>query len=227
MLDLTDRKAPAPSSAPHAPGPDPSLGDLRFRKLLTDAEWHRLPLAIRRRFSKRLSGGRTVVYTGTIVETEISGAGMILAQLARAIGAPLPISRDIDVPSVVTVTEDVATAGQIWTRLYARRDRFPQVIQSSKQFKGASGLEEHVGGGFGMRLGVETGDSAILFRSQDYFWQAFGRQVSLPRWLAPGALTVGHHELGNGRFAFTLDIVHPWFGRLIQQRGIFEEARVH
>ena len=83
------------------------LGDLRFRALLSEAEWLALPLAIRRRFSKRLAGGSTVVYVGEVIETRMSRAGWLLAQAARLIGGPLPVSRDAHVPSVVTVTEDV------------------------------------------------------------------------------------------------------------------------
>ena len=97
------------------------LGDLRFRALLSEADWLALPHTIRRRFSKRLSGGNTTVYVGEVIETQMSLPGFLLAQAARLIGGPLPVSRDGHVPSVVTVTEDAATNGQHWTRLYARR----------------------------------------------------------------------------------------------------------
>ena len=197
--------------------------DLRFRNLVSADDWGQLPAAVRRRFSKRLAGGRTAVYTGSIVETAMSRTGMAIAQLARLIGGPLPTSRDIGVPSVVTVTEDMATGGQIWTRLYARRAGFPQVIHSSKRFSGETGLEEHVGWGIGMSLRLAIAPDALLFTSARYFWQAGRLRVHLPHWLTPGALTVGHHDLGDGRFAFTLDIVHPWFGTLIHQRAEFRE----
>ena len=41
------------------------LDDHRFRALLPDDEWGRLPLAVWRRFSKRLAGGKTVIVAST------------------------------------------------------------------------------------------------------------------------------------------------------------------
>src|SRR4051794_41770920 len=66
------------------------LDDHRFRALLSDEDWGRLPLAIWRRFSKRFADGETVVYVGEVEEARASRAGWWLAQLARAIGGPLP-----------------------------------------------------------------------------------------------------------------------------------------
>src|SRR3954453_12842335 len=145
---------------PPRPGPGPSaddlqdcfLGDLRFRALLSDEDWQRLPVHTRRRFSKRLAGGGTTVYVGTMVKAWFSRLGAVLAHAARLIGGPLPVGRDIDVPFIVTVTEEMATGGQIWTRICTRRRRFPQVIHSSKRFAGPTGLEEYIG--FGISVGL-------------------------------------------------------------------------
>jgi Domain of unknown function (DUF4166) len=208
----------------HDRQPDDSLGDLRFRALLSESDWAALPLAIRRRFSRRLADGGTVIYAGTVLETRMSRAGWWLAQAVRAIGAPLPISRDYDVPSVVAVTEAMAGGGQVWTRLYARRSGFPQIIHSAKRFAGPTGLEEYVGYGVGMALTVHVVDAALVFRSAGYFVQLFGRRFRLPRWLSPGALAVTHGELPDGWFSFTLDLVHPRFGVLIRQAAVFREA---
>jgi Domain of unknown function (DUF4166) len=202
-----------------------ALGDLRFRALLTDADWCRLPLPIRRRFSKRLSGGETALYVGEILETRLSRTGWLLAQLLRLIGAPLPTARDTGVPSVVTVTEEMATGGQIWTRLYARRRSFPQVIHSSKRFAGRTGLEEYVGYGIGMALTVAVQECALVFRSDGYFLQLLGRRFFLPAWATPGALSVTHAEIGDGRFLFTLEIVHRRLGLLIRQSAAFRECQ--
>src|SRR5262249_30569741 len=109
---------------------DESLGDLRFRALLSEQDWAELPPAIRRRFSHPLAGGGPIGYAGPVVETRMTRVGWRLAQALRPIGAPLPIARDRNVASVVAVTEDLAGGGQVWTRLYARTAGFPQIIHS-------------------------------------------------------------------------------------------------
>jgi hypothetical protein len=209
--------------APRSPEPQPrpELGDFRFRALMGEADWAALPPAIRRRFSKRLAGGQTIVYAGEILESWTSRAGWWLAQAARLIGGPLPVTGDLHVPSVVTVTEDMATGGQIWTRLYARRKGFPQVIHSSKRFAGPTGLEEYVGRGIGMTLTVYARDGALIFRSKNYFLQLFGRR--LPKWMCPGTLYVTHAEVADHKFSFTLQIFHPRFGLLMRQMAMFRE----
>jgi hypothetical protein len=204
--------------------PDATLCDLRFRALLSDDDWKRLPPATRQRFSKRLADGHTAIYVGEVIEISFSRIGWWLAQIARLIGGPLPVSTDTQVPSIVTVTEDAATSGQIWTRIYARRNGFPQVIHSSKRFAGSTGLEEYLGFGIGMALRIVVDGEALLFRSAGYFVQAGRMKFALPAFLTPGALTVTHTDLGGGEFQFTLDIVHPRFGMLVHQSAVFREA---
>ena len=209
--------APAPSN--------PNLhDDFRFHALLPDEEWGRLPLAIWRRFSKRLGDGKTVVYVGEIDEARFSRIGWWLAQIARLIGGPLPTAAETCVPMIVTVTEDAATGGQIWTRICARRQGFPQVIHSSKRFAGPTGLEEYVGYGVSMALRICVEHESLLFRSVGYTLQVGGVRLTLPQWLTPGDLTVTHSDLGGGAFRFTLELVHRRFGTLIRQSAVFREA---
>ncbi len=206
------------------PAPSPTLGDLRFRALLSPEEWAALPAPVRARFSKRLTAGDSVVYVGAVDETRITRAGRLFAQAARLIGGPLPLFDEVGIPAVVTVTEDAPSGGQVWTRMYARRSGFPQVIHSAKRFAGETGLEEYVGRGVGMALTVHVEDGVLLFRSAKYFVQLGARRLRIPAFLVPGALTVTHKELGAGRFLFGLDIVHPLFGPIIHQTAIFREA---
>jgi len=200
------------------------LSDLRFRTLIRDADWAALSPSIRRRFTQRLAGGNTIVYSGEVVETQLSRAGWWLAQALRVIGSPLPLSTDARVPSVVTVTEDMAKGGQVWTRLYARRSGFPQIIHSAKRFAGPTGLEEYVGYGIGVALTVHVDDGALVFRSDGYFLHVMGLRVRLPRWLTPGKLSVTHAELSEGEFSYTLELTHPRLGLLVRQLAWFRET---
>src|ERR1700676_739954 len=117
---------------------------------------------------------------------------------------------------IVTVTEDAASGGQIWTRICARREGFPQVIHSAKRFAGPTGLEEYVGFGVTMALLISVANEALCFRSAGYTLQ-------LPEWLTPGDLMVTHADLGGGTFRFTLEIIHPRFGTLVRQSAVFKE----
>jgi hypothetical protein len=210
------------------PAPKPSsdilLDDNRFHALLSDADWGRLPLSIWRRFSKRHADGKTVVYVGEVDESGFSRVGWWLAQFARLVGGPLPTGSETGVPMIVTVTEDAASGGQIWTRICARSSGFPQVIHSSKRFAGPTGLEEYVGHGISMALRISVEQEALVFRSVGYSFQAGPLRLELPDWLTPGDLTVTHSDLGGDTFRFTLDIVHPRFGRLLRQSAVFRES---
>ena len=211
-------------SIQHAP-------DDRFSNLVGRAAWQSLPQTVRKRFGKRLQGGVSVAYQGHVVSMQMNLAGRILAHAARVIGAPLPYDMScVDQPAVVTVTEDIAGSGQFWIRQYGRRAGFPQVIHSSKRFAGRTGLEEYIGYGIGMALNVCVDGQDLLFKSDHYFLQLFGRRLRLPKILSPGALIIGHHDLGlddsgSQRFRFSLKLNNRLFGQLIHQDAIFSDAK--
>jgi hypothetical protein len=212
---------PFPAARPPAPAPE--IGDLRFRTLIGEAAWARLPEASRARFGKRVAGSAVTLYAGEIVECRLSRAGRLLARAGRLIGGPLPLGSEIDLPATVSVTEDPASGGQFWTRIYGRRRGAPQVIASCKSFSGPTGLEERIGGGFGIALRVAVEDGALHFRSDHYFWAAGRLRLRLPRWLAPGRLTISHVDCNHGLFAFVLDLRHALLGQLIHQTIMFRE----
>jgi len=199
------------------------LQDMRFSALLGQAAWASLPAAVQTRFSKLLDPKTAITYAGEIIESRRTWYGRFLAELARIIGAPLPLGDDIGVPAVVTVTEDTATGGQFWTRLYGVKKGFPQVIHSSKRFAGPTGLEEYLGGGFGIALRVTAQNQVLNFHSDHYFVALGPARLRLPRWAAPGALTITHEDRGDGVFAFILSLRHPWFGEALRQTVLFRE----
>jgi hypothetical protein len=171
----------------------------------------------------RLSADAAVTYVGEIVESHRTRLGKWVAELCRLIGAPLPLNDEIAVPAIVSVTEDGATGGQFWTRIYGRSRGFPQVIHSSKRFAGPTRLEEYLGYGFGIALKVGADAHALHFHSDHYFVALGAMRWRLPRWLSPGALTISHVDKGDDEFAFVLSLRHPLFGEIIRQTGLFRE----
>jgi hypothetical protein len=202
--------------------------DGRFRSLLSPADWAALPDAVRARFSAKPKVGEGAIFRGRTTRLHMNAAGRILATLARLIGAPLPVDERCDKrDAVVAVTDAAGGEGQVWTRLYARPDGFPQAIHSMKKFAGPTGLEEHVVDtklfGLGMTLRLSVGGGALYFSSDDFFVRIARWRFRLPAALAPGAMVIGHHDLGAGRFLFTLALTHKLFGLMIAQETAFED----
>lgn len=198
--------------------------DRRFRSLLPPQDWASLPAPVQRRFSVRLDAAESAVYVGEVASTKVTFAGRVFAQIARLIGAPLPLSSGGRTASVVMVAEDEKIGGQIWTRVYARDGEFPQVIHSAKRFDGPTGIEECVGLGVGMALTIHVEARALVFRSAHYFVRIGAWRLRLPHWLTPGGIEVVHREERDGRFSFTLTVTHRWFGELIHQIAFFRDA---
>lgn len=208
------------------PHPDLPLADHRFSDLLGHASWMKLPAAVRRRFGKRVRGGASVAYQGVVTQMHMNGFGWVLAQLSRLIGAPLPYDPNcVGKPAVVIVTEDIAGHGQFWIRQYGRASGFPQMIHSSKRFAGVTGIEEYIGYGIGMALRVVEENGALLFKSDHYFLSVFGKRIKIPHPIAPGDLVIGHHDLGGGRFRFSMRLRHAVFGNVLSQDAEFQDAK--
>lgn len=219
-----DAAAGHTSSAPHDAQKRAVLDDLRFRTLLGKDAWDSLPAAIRRRFSKRVSQGMSILYRGRVTGVRFSLLGRLLAELLRPLGAPLPLSNAVGLATAVTVTEDLASGGQVWSRLFVRPSGFPQVIQSVKRFAGPTGLEEAIGFGIVMSLALSAEPGRLVFRSAGYGLTWGRHRLSIPAYLTPGALTVTHEEITDREFRFTLTLAHPLFGELIFQDAAYAEV---
>jgi Domain of unknown function (DUF4166) len=195
-----------------------------FAALLDATHWHRLPPAVRRRFERQLAPGESAIFVGEVAETRRTAAGWLWAQLARLAGAPLPLKVLAQTAAIVIVTADTVGDAQLWTRIYHEPGRLPQIIRSIKSFTGPTGLEERVGAGLAMSLVVSEEQRALVFRSAGYRWQCGRLSVRIPALLTPGDIVVHHREEREGRFSFTLSVVHPWFGRMLHQVAFFRDA---
>jgi hypothetical protein len=196
-----------------------------FRELAGERGWRRLPLPVRARFGRELGPGETIAFVGAVAETRMTAFGWLWAQVARLVGAPLPLSRLSRTPAAVVVSQDASANSQCWTRIYHEDGRLPQVIRSTKRFAGPTGLEECVNAGVGMALDVTVEHRTLVFRSREYFWRCGRLRLRIPDWLTPGRIDVLHREERAGRFSFTLVVTHPWFGESIRQVAFFRDTQ--
>lgn len=213
-----------------APKTNAPIGDIRFRQLFTEVQWISLPPPVRKRFGRRVAIGDALIYRGQVEHNRVNRWGKLVNNLLRLVGAPMPLdTQNAGAAAVVTVTE-APNGSQIWMRQYARQNTkrpFPQVIQSAKQFTGATGIEEHIGRGIGMSLKPCVEGEELVFLAQDIFWDIPTPwkkiRLTLPRWLGPELLRAGHEEIGSGEFVFTLRLEHKWFGKMVDQRVRFQD----
>ncbi|HEX2546135.1 MAG TPA: DUF4166 domain-containing protein [Ramlibacter sp.] len=204
---------------PFDPLPEDAM-PLDLSVLLGPAAWSRLPPATRRRFAA-IHHDRT--YPGTL-DLACSRIGQCFARLAALLGGPLTGERGAAVPARVRVYGD-GRGGVVWERRLAIPGRAaPRVVRSTKQLGPDGWLVERTDGGLSMELDVFEQDGVLVFRSRRYFLALAGRRLSIPPLLTPGTCRVEHHDLGGGRFRFTLSMVHPLWGRTFEQTGVFADV---
>lgn len=193
-----------------------------YRSLIGERGWRRLHPDIQRRFSLR-NAHRSVTYRGFMSEIYLSPAGLLLAQLCRLIGTPLALYPGNDLPMLVEVYPDFKFGGMKWKRNYLYPGRNHKPVVSTKCIRPNAGLVEIVGSGFGMYLSVYEKDQALLFESKGYFWQSGNFVCEIPALLTPGKTIVTQRALSDGKFEFSLDVMHPLLGQVYRQVGVFEE----
>jgi len=191
---------------------------LDLAALVGPAGWGRLPPAVRRRFA---AGHADTTYRGEIA-LRCSRAGRVFAFLARAFGRPLSEVDAGAVPATVRVHDD-GRGGVVWERRFQGDSAGGHLVRSTKELAPDGRLRERVAGGLGMMLDVCEDGGTLVFQSR-HFVLILGRvSLRLPALLSPGTCRVTHADLGDGRFRFTLDMVHPLWGRTFHQSGVFAD----
>jgi hypothetical protein len=145
-------------------------------------------------------------------EFEASWVGRIFARLGLLFGRPLPahVGR-----ARVFIRVRPTPAGEEWTRIYCFAGG-DEIVRSVKHAGRGAWLEERAGPLI-MRLRVFEEERALVFDCIDFLLRFGPVETPLPLVLTPGRIRVEHHDYGEGRFAFTLEARHPWFGVTFRQ----------
>jgi hypothetical protein len=196
----------------------PATAPLDLATLVGAAGWARLPAAVQRRFA---AAHADCTYRGRL-DLRCSRAGRVFALLARAFGGPLAAVDATAVQATVRVHAD-GRGGVVWERRFHCDPANDHLVCSTKELDAGGGLRERVAGGLGMALDVFEEGGALVFQSRHFVLLAGSFSLRLPTLLSPGTCRVTHADLGGGRFRFSLDMVHPWWGRTFHQSGVFAD----
>ncbi len=205
----------------HTSEPDDGMG---IRTLIGQAAWKRLAPAIRERFGNSPAEDEVRIYRGTMETVGCTWFGLALAHVGRLLGAPMAWKTGQDVPCDVHVYAD-PKGGVVWERRYDFEGAGDVVAKTTKRCDGRGRLLECFGATAGMTLKVFEQDSELHFVSEDFFLRIGNWKVLLPAALSPGTLHVVQKDEGEGAFRFTMDVVHPLFGTIATQDGVFRQLK--
>jgi hypothetical protein len=187
------------------------------------AAWARAAPNIRARFDRDPPQGQVVRYRGRMETVECSWLGKAMGWLVQRTGALTPHEgRDVDVD--IDVWSGPPNGAVYKKRVYEFGQGRRHVFNSRMELEPGGALAEHVGGGFGMYVVVEVESDALRFRDDGYFFEAAGWRIPIPRVLGPGHVRLWHRDRGPREFGISIDITHPWFGRLFWQEGVFRHC---
>jgi hypothetical protein len=204
-LEGTMRQANAllPGAARSVPAPSKNL-----QALVGAAGWARLPPAAAARFGSRVVDAE---FAGE-GQFEASWIGRVFAWIGLIFGRPLPVRAGAARVYIRVIPRET---GEEWTRIYGFADG-DEIVRSIKHAGCGAWLEERAGPLI-MRLAVFEQDRALVFDCIDFLLRFGSIAFPLPLVLTPGRIRVEHHDYGSGRFAFTLEARHPWFGVTFRQ----------
>lgn len=193
---------------------------VNLHRLLGEAAWQRLPLAVRARFDDRHAERE---YQGSFEIVRASLMGKLLAFICRLCNTPVAPFTGRHVPATVNVFP-TADGGTAWQRIYQFAGHAPSVVESVKRLDRDGGLIEALPAGLRMRLQVFEREQVLHFLSCGYYFEIGTLRIALPDWLPPGITHVEHIDLGAGWFRFTMTVTHAWLGEVFYQTGCFHAA---
>lgn len=189
-----------------------------IERVLGARAWMSLRPAVRARFSRH----EPVAYDGETL-THLTFLGRAFAWALLMFGAPLPLFGGRARAQVVVRP---VLGGMSWSRHYRGPLGLKFSVRSVKRLAEDGRLLECCAGGWTMLLDLKVEAGILIFRSRQFFWRFGGLSIPLPVWMTPGIAEVQHTDLGDGFFRFTLTFDHPWFGRTVDQDGIFQDPEV-
>jgi hypothetical protein len=191
-------------------------------KLAMGEQWKNLSAKTQTRFENEPSPSTPKKYTGVMSEVKCSKLGKLMTYFTNLIHAPLIPYHGKNVPIEVTVCKNADTGDIHKERIYYFDGKKPfQVHSNMRMSKGQ--FQEFVNSWLGMNMRVYAKEGNLHFEGTNYFIKLGNIEIPLPAFLSPGKAYIKHADDGEDGFLVKIEMIHPWFGLMFLQEGIFKE----
>lgn len=195
-------------------------------KTIFGADWAKMPRVFHRHYACRAGTDDTAACDG-VMDIEASFIGRLLAPLFYLSGTLVPYrGRGIRAQVGFAALQDTDQKGLVrngflFDRVFYFPDKKPYRFTSRLVHIGGNEVVEQTRMGFGWRAAfVWTGDK-IDMQHRGYTLRIFGRDMPFPGEWFLGRASASETALDDDRFAMTMEIRHPLWGRVFAYSGIF------
>ncbi|NDE89809.1 MAG: DUF4166 domain-containing protein [Alphaproteobacteria bacterium] len=192
-------------------------------KLALGEQWKNLSSKTQARFEQDPLYTEPKEYDGVMTEVRCSPLGKLFAYCAKLINAPLIPYCQTNVPIDVKVYKENGDPSIHKSRVYYFTGRKPFQVHSYMALNRKNEFEEYVNSWLGMTMNVYAINGNLHFETTHYFIKIAEWRLPIPMIFSPGKAMIKHSDYGDDRFEVRIEMIHPWFGLMFLQEGIFKE----
>jgi len=191
-----------------------------FKKIF-GTDWENLPPVFRRHYACRAGSADRAACEG-VMEVRTSWLGRLLAPLFFLTGTLVPYAgKDIRATVRFESIDKSGHSGIVFNRVFYFPGRKPYRFRSVMLPSGGNEMTEHTRLGIGWRAAFVWTGEKIDMQHRGYSLTVFGKTLPFPGEFFLGRGQASETALDNDRFAMTMDIVHPLWGRVFGYSGVF------
>jgi hypothetical protein len=192
-------------------------------KLALGEQWKNLSAKTQARFENEPTYTKPKEYDGMMTEVRCSKLGKLFTYITRLINAPLIPYCQKQVPIEVKVYKEAGDPSVHKSRVYYFTGKKPFKVHSAMSLNSKGEFEEYVNSWLGMKMKVYAVAGNLHFEGTNYFIKVAGFRLPIPIIFSPGWASIKHSDYGDDSFLVRIEMIHPWFGLMFLQEGIFKE----
>ncbi len=184
------------------------------------AQWPSLPPVMHRHYSNRPYCDDVVITVGKM-DVEFGWLVRLLSPFLRIFGALVPHQGN-DIPVTVYFKSEPDSAAFCLERIFNFENIKPYIFLSKMVQTKDDVIIEFMKFGIGWKHRCYYNGKKVILEHRGYVWKILGTIIPIPLTLFLGKTYAEETAINNNSFRMKMNIVHPWFGKIYEYRGVFE-----